>query len=684
MNTRTVEQMIAQLKAEPVNTWFDLGLFIDRVRENRKVPAVESSVTFDGFKKRLAKGGIAFISFFYAVDGVTVEVQKYAKAFRNILFSSTPNSTYHQTQDGKGMAKPPLPGLSRTFGREGVGGLHYIAGKILPEADRFIDPSIRQHIIKEMAGFDQWNLYNDFFFTKLQRGSKQYNELISKFWKEVLIITEKLGKVIEKNNIQLLYLINVCSNPGNVSLALSVVLISEYLGIPVINNNHDFYWEAGNRKEDIINKGLKPGPRDFFFTNDHLGEFFSQIEVLYPWESRSWMTVNINKNQSDHVIEQNGHNPANVCEIGTAVDTKIFTTITKRNKIKAFQQVQAILSNYKKNLQVFTPAEVIRDAKLPITDYRLPITTATATATATSSFPPLPVLVGAKKSRSFDFINNNIVFLQPTRLMPRKRIEVNLKLVSKLFENEDFIAKFRSNPQLKLSILVTGPIPIGQFQYFIKLLHSFSEFLNGLNPRYRQRVFLGFLFSEFDKKRFKTKFHQPIDIPELYNIASLILLPSETEGRGLPIIEATACGIPIFCRRYYPEKVYSEVIGEHLEEKDRLKVLDFDGTRIPDKLVDKVIDRVFFPQNYIGEVEHNMKVVQKRYSIQSLQTMLEDILYRLYLQLQPNEKSMKFTVKALNQYEKCVSFTNKDLEYIINTKNRHYLPGFGRLAFMLY
>ncbi|MBW8049189.1 MAG: glycosyltransferase, partial [Cytophagales bacterium] len=268
--------------------------------------------------------------------------------------------------------------------------------------------------------------------------------------------------------------------------------------------------------------------------------------------------------------------------------------------------------------------------------------------------------------------------------MPRKRIEVNLKLVGKLFENEDFIAKFRTNPQLKLSILVTGPIPLGQFQYFIKLLHSFSEFLNELKPRYRQRVFFGFLFSEFDKERFKKRFHQPIDIPELYNIASLILLPSETEGRGLPIIEATACGIPIFCRRYYPEKVYSEVIGEHLEEKDRLKVLDFDGTRIPDKLVDKVIDRVFFPQNYIGEVEHNIKVVQKRYSIQSLQTMLEDILYRLYLQLQPNEGSMRFTVRALNEYKKCVSFTNKDLEYIINTKNRHYLPGFGRLAFMLY
>ena len=38
-----------------------------------------------------------------------------------------------------------------------------------------------------------------------------------------------------------------------------MVLISEYLGIPVINNNHDFYWEGGNREVDLANKKLKKG-----------------------------------------------------------------------------------------------------------------------------------------------------------------------------------------------------------------------------------------------------------------------------------------------------------------------------------------------------------------------------------------------------------------------------------------
>ena len=143
-----------------------------------------------------------------------------------------------------------------------------------------------------------------------------------------------------------LYLVNVCSNPGNVSLALATIIISESLGVPVINNNHDFYWESGHRDVEIKSKGLKKGPRDFFFHNAHVGEFFSVIEMCYPWESKSWMTVNINKIQHDHVIKKNGHNPANVALIGTAVDISK-ERMSKRDMIKAFMQVAAIFSNKK-------------------------------------------------------------------------------------------------------------------------------------------------------------------------------------------------------------------------------------------------------------------------------------------------------------------------------------------------
>jgi len=626
----TIKELIKTLKNEPIHTWFDLGLYVDRVREDTaNIEPVSKAKSFEEFKRELVKGGVGFITYQYSVDGVTVEIQKYSQAIRNVI--------------------PGIP-------------VHFIAGDFLPEADRFIDKSIKKCALPEIQGFDNWKLYDDFFFTKLERGSKEYNSLITKFWNEVLVIVDVLGGYIEKKNIGLLYLVNVCSNPGNVALSLACALISEHLRIPVINNNHDYYWEGGNKKIDILTKGLRPGPRDFFFTNSHIGEFFSLIEVLYPWESRLWMTVNINRNQTDHCINVNGQNPANVCEIGTAVDTDRYTTLTKRKKINAFLQVQSMLGGYKKNLEVKEPREVIKNL----------------------SYSANPVLIGNRTERSFDFVNSNIVFLQPTRLMPRKRIEVGFKLITRLFEDADFCAKFDSNPELKLTLLITGPIPLGQIEYAKKLVSLFAEILKQLPSSYRNRVFLGFLFSEFDKKRFKNKVENPVDIPELYNIASLITLPSETEGRGLPLIEATACGIPIFCRRYYPENVYAEVIGEHLEEKDRLQVLEFKRQNISDKLVKNVLGRVFFPQNYIGEVEHNKAVVQKRYSLQALQHNFDEILNRLYLQLGDNEAAQKLSIRLLKKYRSEINSESTAFSYLIKDQNRHYLPGFSRLAFMSY
>lgn len=629
----TVKEMLRQLKDEKINTWFDLGLFIDKFKEQKPIPTAQFKGSFYDFKKELNKSALAFITFYYSIDGVTIEVDKYARIFRHLFPQTT---------------------------------IHYIAGEIHPEADEFIQPDVKKFSIEEIKGFDDWTLYKDFFFTKLERGSNEYNALIIKFWEQVLTIVEKLGSYVEDNNIKLLYLINVCSNPGNVSLSLATVLVSEYLGIPVLNNNHDFYWEGGNREIDIKNKKAKEGPRDFFFLNSDVGEFFSQIEVLFPWESRSWVSININKRQSRHLILENGHNPANVTEIGTAVDTQEYINITKREKIKTFIQIKKILSRYQESLIAYSVKDVIN-------------------STLVDANNPEPILLklGGKSKVINNFTDENIIFLQPTRIISRKRIETGFNLVRKLFNNKIFINKFKESSQLKLTILVTGPIPLGQYSYFNKLLIHFYEMADDIIPEFHERIFLAFMFSELDKEHFKQKFKDPISIPNLYSIASLILLPSKTEGRGLPIIEAAAAGVPIFCRRYYPENVYSEVIGEHLPEKERLKVIEFDGKEITSKHIDDIILRVLFPHKFIAEFEQNKNVVQNRYSIESLSKNFENIFYQLYLQLRP-DRSIQITKKALNEYENIVKFTNDDLKNIINTENRQYLPGYGRLAFMIY
>ena len=87
--TARINNILEQLQKQEINTWFDLGLFIDRLKEQPSNAAFKGKTrAFDNY---LEKGGIAFISFYFTIDGITVEVEKYAKTFKNIY----PNIPIH-------------------------------------------------------------------------------------------------------------------------------------------------------------------------------------------------------------------------------------------------------------------------------------------------------------------------------------------------------------------------------------------------------------------------------------------------------------------------------------------------------------------------------------------------------------------------------------------------------------
>ncbi len=625
-----LDDLLAKLKGETIKTWFDLGLFLDRCQEEQDIPHVRRRGSYEDFQEELINGGIALLTFHYMVDGVTVEAEKYASLLRR-----------------------NIPGVP----------IHFIAGKIHSKSVPFIQAEDRQKVIPELAGFDDWELYRDFYFNKLDRGSREYNELIQKLWQQTLIIIEKLGRYIEEEGINLFYLINVCSNPGNVALALALVLLSEFLEIPVINNNHDFYWEGGKNKVNREKEGSKKGPRDFFFTNDHLGEFFSIIELLFPWQSRHWIQVNINSGQSERLIMLKGHNPVNVMEIGTAVDTRQFTKKDKRKNIHAFLQLEKMLSRYQERLVSYSPEDVLERGLV-------------------EEHMPRPILVGAGTKAVSRFITENIILLQPTRIIARKRIETSFDLLLKMFHEEEMVERFRKTAHLKMTLLITGPIAAGHYTYYKKLVAKFGALLNKAAPDLRGRIYLALLFGELDRATFKERFSPPAGIADLYNISSLVLLPSKTEGRGLPIIEATACGTPIFCRRYQPETVYSEVIGEHLEERNRLRVLEFQGKRITGNMVKRITDRIFFPHRYTEDIRHNQRVVHNRYSLDALSENIFQILHRLFEQLGSHEKTQRIVRECLDDYQEMVNNTNEDLEALLDTRNRQYLAGYSKLSYM--
>ena len=623
------EQMISDLRAENVETWFDLGLFIDRLRENPLAcDPVEDN--FADFKRRIARG-VAFVTFDFGVDGVTMEIAKYARTLTKLL-----------------------PGAK----------IHYIAGKFAELTESIIDANSPWHQIEAVDGFDRWPLYRNFFGRKLERGSPLYNKLIQKFWEAVLDLCGQLGRVVERNDIQLLYLVNVNSNPGNPALALATVVISQHLGIPVINNCHDFYWESGHSETERKTRRLPRGPRDHFFTNSHVGEVFSLVEVLYPWDARNWLTVCINSNQADAISERFGINPANVGEICTGIDLDRYKPMDRGQTKEVWLQLCEILNGTRARLQAVAATEALKKGLLAPKSRH-------------------PILLANKNHSPADFAANNMVLLQPTRILARKRIDFNFTLIKKLFADSDFAAAFRADKSRKLTLLISGPVAAGHDKYLEKLARTFARLVQKADESIRSRIYLALLFSEFDHPTYRKRFDRPIEMPDLYNISTLVVLPSETEGRGLPIIESAACGVPIFTRRYDPEEVFAAVIGESLAREDRLQVRMFKGWRIDSAVVAEVRECLLAPERFSEVNEHNRSVIQRRFSMHGLARDLEGFLRRLHHQLGSEESAVTEAGAAFDRFSERIRNPGPSFAELLETTHREYLPGFGRMSFML-
>ena len=617
------------LRNEGITTWFDLGLMLDRLRDGRDTPGFVFTGDFKSFTRQAARG-LGFVTFQFAVDGVTVEVAKYAEAMRSIL---------------------PKPRL------------HAIAGRFDVRAEPILGPGFERHEIPEIDGFSGWPLYRDFFHRRLERGSPLYNKLILALWNDVLTLSERIGRLLEEQDIRLLYLVNTNSNPGNVTLALATVLVSEHMRIPVIANNHDYYWEGGHSRPERLSAGIGSGPRDHFFTNAHLGEVFSVIQMIYPWMARTWVSVNISRHQSARLVSGFGHNPANVSELGTAVDTERYAPLNRPRRSEVMRQISLLLTGSKARLAAQSVDDVLEGDPLAIDR-------------------PRPLLLAAGPQRSVDFIHDNIILLQPTRIIRRKRIETNFRIISRLLAEPDFAEEMLRTPNLKLTLLVTGPVAGEHETYFRRLLRDFGKFVFRLPEFVRDRVYLALLFSGIDYPEFRDRFEDPCTIADLYGIASLVMLPSQTEGRGLPIIESAASGVPIVTRRYDPQTVFAEVIGEHLARDERFEVISF-RNRITPRVIECIKEHLLTPLHFAPARVHNRHVAEERCGMESLASDMDKCFRQLYRQLHANDSDLRRASNALARFGKHVRRGRTELKELLHTNNREYLPGHGRMGFML-
>lgn len=627
MSGLSSKQLLSELIQKQINTWFDLGLYLDQLRD--QLPVLEHTANnFDSFVSQLGQG-IAFISFDFGIDGVSMEVSKYAKAFEQL------------NQQAK---------------------IHFIAGTFKKNHQTILENRWTKHQILHSDGFNGCSTYADYFETKLARGSKEYNQLIKELWQQTLILCQQIGDIIEQQKIQLLISCNVNANPGNVALALALVILSEKMKIPVLNNSHDFYWEDGQRPEQRKSAGV----RDHFFTNAHLGEVFSLIEMLYPWDSSLWFQTVLSSSQQTSLIDNFGINPGNIGLMPTSVDLDCYRQVDEPERINILKRMELLLRGH---------APVLLSKN--VTDYQNIDKQWVENAS--------PLLLGYEDNVPHTLLTANLLLLQPTRIIARKRIEYDFDFIRTLLTFSVFKNIFDKNSALTITLYVSGPLAFpfsAHCSYFNKLTNAFEALLNSIDSRYQKRVFLAFNFGTEKNALFSKQSFDILRIQEIYAVANLVMLPSKQEGRGLPLLEACAVEIPILTSRYKPKAVFNEVIGKHLSKRNRLKVFKYPKDKqFSEKMLAKITALLFDP--YGKRATHNCKVIEKRYSVDVLARTIKGFLYRIWFNCQPGASNFDLLQQIFQTSSEQTRFDTA-FKQLVLCENRKYIAGISSIEYMSY
>ena len=565
-------------KAAPLN-WDEITLVVEQLRES----ALSSSVSWEDFFQHIARG-TAFITFDYGVDGVSIEIAKYAQS---------------------------LVDLYQSVGESAI---HLIGGDFYPQADTVMKPDWSRFKIDGINGWSKWDegrWFSGLFYEDMPEKSKVSDALAVEIFSQAVTIAKKLGKYLVENDISMLIPVNVSSNPGNLALGLAIVLVTESLGLYVLNSNHDFYWDGGKPTSER-KPGEGPGIRDHFFRNVENQSFFKLMESLYPWNGRKWLQVNINKLQSETLIDRYGFPDNKVFELSTSVSDKFFEEYGWEEVKSARSRMAHILSG----------GEAIIHP-IPIEQHQNELDKWMTNQT--------PRVLGCRSGLSVDPESEDLIYLlQSTRIIARKRMERDLELIEALLKDGAFREEFEENRNLQLVLHITGPTPKEHQADLEIVLEAYVNVIRSVPDSIADRLFLAFSVGNEDHPSFLKKGFESLCIEEIYRMATAVLFPSEIEGRGLPIIESSASGVPIICSRYSPEEVFAVVVGEDLCEDLQIRYTLFPEGAFTKSFLEEVADLLLHPERYIERLEHNRKVVRLRYSREALTKRFEQLLQYLH------------------------------------------------------
>ncbi len=162
------------------------------------------------------------------------------------------------------------------------------------------------------------------------------------------------------------------------------------------------------------------------------------------------------------------------------------------------------------------------------------------------------------------------------------------------------------------------------------ILLAYGNLIDELPTAIAERVFLAFSAGHERHPSFDKYDYPDLNIADIYRLATVILFPSEIEGRGLPIIESGAVGIPIICSRYRPTDVFAEVIGEDLPEEERILYFRFPEEEFSEEFLGQVAGLLLHPEEFTKWRDHNRHAIRSRYSEAALRNAFQELIEHSY------------------------------------------------------
>jgi len=199
--------------------------------------------------------------------------------------------------------------------------------------------------------------------------------------------------------------------------------------------------------------------------------------------------------------------------------------------------------------------------------------------------------------KRFNLGKSDLIFLQPTRILERKRIERSIEFVAEL------------NKKLKRKhavLLVTGPTTPESKDYFEFLVRRARELEV-------DAIFCSDCVYLFRGKSAGKKVY---GIADAYANADAVCFPSDTEGFGNVVIEAAAFKKPLFVNNYPVLREFKQKGFDFVEIN---QVVREDAVR-------KMYGVLTNARKRRQMVERNFEIVKKHYSLEALEAKLEALI----------------------------------------------------------